>query len=635
MRAVWCRGRVGEGRFQVRPRVWYAGSKVLGDFRESCFRASSRMMRSFFLWFSVVCAVALSGEVRAAEAQQAPRVSETALWIADLNARWEKAYTERVVEPFKNGQKEARAQYEEQVRLGLADAEKVGDKSSVGVFREELERIKGEGWQIPSTDQDTTLAYLRMSRRFYRERLVELDRDWSGEENRLRLEFDAALVEGVRQLMARNLVEEVRRVQAARQALVSVWLPQVQKRYLEMRPVPAVQVENQTAPAKVRPVPVPQTDAGSRHALVDAVKWVLAGNGKLTVVKAGRKADLARVEDLPRGHVEFYSIELDREKFGRALLPGELRHLAQFRGVQSFELLKFQVGPDELSFLGGWRELRSLTLDGVTVNPQVGRWLSQCDQLQKLVVSHSQGLTAEFFRELAVGGAGLRVLDLTGSEMEDSAALEFSVHRKLVTLNVSETKLTAAIFPALSGLNNLRQLMLFDGPTPGLEQLSALPLEHLMLWKGGDSNFAAQAALLGVCFPKLDSLAFTGRGMLLVEDSEALVTHLKRLRHLSLGYYVTPVPGAAKVLSKLSHLEYFGCSSTGLGDQIFAELLEIRSLKKLNLGHTCVTDGFVSSLDAGKVKGLTGLNLRNTKVTQATVDELSKRIRTLKISLTL
>jgi hypothetical protein len=581
--------------------------------------------------FLVVCGVALQGVGRAEEVRPAKRGSETSAWLADLQARWESAYKKRVVEAFQNGLQEAKAQYDEQIRLGLADAERVGDKRDAGVFLEELERLKSEEWQMPVSDQDTTLAYLRMSRRIYRERLVELDRHWDAEVRRLRLEFDAALVEGARQLMARNLVEEVRRVQAERQALILVWAPRTKERYSGVRRVASVQAGSQAAPQQAGNAPVSQNPTGARRALVDAVRWVLAGKGKLTVLKAERKLDLERVEDLPLGRVEFVSVELDREKFGRALLPGELLHLAQFRGVQSFSLLKFQVGPEDLSFLAGWSQLRSLTLEGVTVNPQVGRWLSHCSQLRVLELRKSQGLTAEFFRELAAGISVLRSMDLEGSKMEDSVAVELAHQEKLATLSLLDTGLTAAIFPALSGLKNLRELRLCDGPLPGLERLIPLQLESFGPLNTSDPNFVGQIAVLGASFPKLRKLELSG-SKLSAEHAEALVTHLKQLRELSLGYSVVPVPGAAKALSKLRHLEQFICCASDLGDEVFTELLEIRSLKGLDLGHTGVTDACVRSVDSVKLKGLTSLNVRDTKVTQATVDELSKRFRNLKVS---
>ncbi len=557
--------------------------------------------------------------------QEGVRVSE---WLADLEQRFQTAFKERVVGRFQKERAQARVDYQEQVESGLADAERVQDKSSAAVFRAELEQLKREGWQMPVTDQDTTVEFLRVARRFYRDRLVEMDRAWESEVRQLLLEFDAALVQGARQLTARNLADEVRRVQAARQDLVSVWLPRMRDLHAGVRPVAVAPADERPSRELAVERGSAQPAAAARHELEKAVKWVLEGKGALTVMKAGKESNLERLEDLPRGRLEFPFIELDRLRFGRALLPGELRHLAHFRGVRSFSFLNFQVEPEELSFLAGWHQLQRVRLLGGRVNAQVGAWLSQCPELRELEVGHSEGLGADFFRELAAGAPKLSALNLGGSKMEDAVVQEFAAHKKLTNLHLGGTGLSPAIFPMMSGFRNLRQFTL-DVPISGLEPLSQLPLESFGFLSAEDQDFEVRLAHVGRCFPKLPSIILAGN-QLSIEQAEALVMHLKNLRGLDFSG-VQPAPGVARVLSKLNHLNTVVFRSPQVGDEHLEELLSIKGLKVLDLAHTGVSDEGIRKIHGGEVKGVKTLNLLHTRVTREAAEDLQKRVGNLSV----
>ena len=557
--------------------------------------------------------------------QEGGRVTE---WLADLEQRFQTAFKERVVERFQKESAQARIDYQERVESGLADAERMRDKSSAAVFRAELEQLKREGWQMPLTDQDTTVEFLRVARRFYRDRLVEMDRAWESEARQLRVEFDAALVQGARQLTARNLADEVRRVQAARQDLVSVWLPRMRDQYAGVRAVAAVPVGERPSRELAVERGGAQSAAAARHELEEAVKWVLEGKGALTVMKAGKKSNLERLEDLPQGRLEFPRIKLNRKTFGRPLLPGELRHLTHFRGVQSFKFLDFQVEPGELSFLAGWHQLQAVVLVGARVNAQVGAWLSQCPNLRELEVSHSEGLAADFFRELAAGAPKLSTLSLEASKMEDAVAQEIAVHKKLTSLRLNGTGLSPATFQMLSDFRSLKALTL-DIPHAGLEQLSRLPLESFGYLSTDDQEFEGRVAHLSRCLPKLTSIILAGK-QLSVEQAEVLVIHLKNLRGLDfVGVY--PVPGVAKVISRMNHLDTVVCRSSQVGDEHLEELLNINGLKVLDLAHTGVSDEGIRKIHGGALKGVKILNLLHTRVTREAAEGLQKRVGNLSV----
>ncbi|MEY5009643.1 MAG: hypothetical protein RLZZ253_782 [Verrucomicrobiota bacterium] len=527
--------------------------------------------------------------LRAEAVSEERRVSE---WLSDLEKRFEQVYRDRVVEQHRKGVVEAREMYLEQVQYGLSDAERVGDQRDASVFRQELEALKSEDWQMPSTDEDTTLEYLRRARRNYREMMVQLNRDWEMAARQVRVEFDAALVQGVRQLSARNLAHEVSRVQAARRDLMSVWMP----RMLSLRP-PALDA------AKIRGGDPGEgrERAGNRRALVAAVKWVLEGSGEVTIFHGGKTVTLERETALPQGRVDFLAVTLDRAKFGRPLFPGELQHLARFRSVRHLGLLGFDNAPEEFSFLSELRQLRRFVLRGGRVNARVGAWLSQCSQLCHLEITGCQGLTAEFFRELGTGLSHLRSLDLKNSALEDSVAQEIAVHNTLTELHLDHTGLSSKSLPALSGLRSLRELTLFEGPWEGLEHLKGLPLRSLR-----------KVAEIGRCFPKLQALGMAGKG-LTAEQARSLARHFKKCVKVDFSG-ILPDPGALKVLADLSHLEEVCFRSSRLGDDLLAEMMQIRNLKSLDLAHTGVTDSGLQGIADGRMRELIWLNLRQTRV---------------------
>jgi hypothetical protein len=564
--------------------------------------------------------VALLGVGVALRAEEVPEESRVSGWLSDLEKRFEQVYRDRVVEQHRKGVVEAREMYIEQVQYGLSDAERVGDQRDAAVFRQELEAFKSEDWQMPSTDEDTTLEYLRRARRNYREKMVQLNRDWEVAARQVRVEFDAALVQGVRQLSARNLAHEVSRVQAARRDLMSVWMP----RMLSLRP-PAMDAGKigggDAGEGRER--------AGNRRALIEAVKWVQEGSGEVTVFHGGKTVTLKRETALPLGRVDFLAVTLDRAKFGRPLFPGELQHLARFRSVRHLGLMGFDNAPEEFSFLSELRQLRRFVLRGGRVDARVGLWLSQCSQLGHLEITGCQGLTAEFFRELGTGLSHLRSLDLKNSSLKDSVAQEIAVLSTLTELQLDHTGLSSKSFPALSGLRSLRELTLFEGPWEGLEPLKGLPLRSFGRVSTEWVSFDKQLAEIGRCFPKLRSLGLTGK-VLTSGQVSSVARHLKRLVKLDFAG-VLPALDAAKALAELSHLEEVSFRSVRLGDDLLSEIAQIRNLKRLDLASTGVTDSGIQSIADGRMRELVLLNLRHTQVTPECVAELEIRFPRLTV----
>ena len=190
-------------------------------------RTDRRVAARFLPFFCSVFLTLLPSPCGAQEAPIKPVGASVTGWMAELKAGFEKAYRERVVDVYAAGLEEARREYAEQLQLALKEAERAGDKQTAVVFRQESERVAEESWRMPPDDQDTSMAVVRRARQIYREQVSELNRAWDEASRKLVSEFESTLVQGARQLTAKNLEREVRRVLECRRELVAVWLPRM------------------------------------------------------------------------------------------------------------------------------------------------------------------------------------------------------------------------------------------------------------------------------------------------------------------------------------------------------------------------------------------------------------------------
>ena len=589
----------------------------------------SRALQMFVQMFVVVCTTAFCAMVRAEESPAKTADASVTGWMAELKAGFEKAYRERVVDAYAVGVAEAKQEYAAQVQLALKDAERAGDKQVAVVFRQESERVAAESWRMQPDDQDTSLEILRRVRRIYRERVSELNRVWDEASRKLVLEFESALVQGAKQLTARNLEGEVRRVLACRQELVSVWLPRMWEIHRGERvSAPEAASEKGASPGDG----YPETGAPvSRKELEEAVKWVLNENGTIEVRQKGRMHFLQNVGDLPGGKVDFWCVKLTRPGFGRGLLPGELRQLSRFQSLIHLRVRGFDVAPEDWSFLAGLRQLQTLYITDSTLDARVGAWIGRCSDLRTLEVTACGGLSAEFFRGVAAGVPNLQHLRLARSQMDDTAGRELARFERLQFLAVDSTGLTPAGLPSWGGFRHLKHLYLFDGPWPreSLAGLSRNPMEGLGMLRSDSPEFAAQAALTAELFPKLKHLAIRGK-VLAPNDAEVLAEHFRGLEQLSLQVTETSVE-MARAIAKMHRLRKLDCRSPGLRDEVFQELLAIRGLRDLDVAGAPVSDRSVDAIQRAAANNLRELNIADTKISKETVAGLERRWKNLNI----
>jgi hypothetical protein len=550
-------------------------------------------------------------------------------WLSELKAGFEKAYRERVVDAYAAGVAEAKQDYLDQIQLALKEAERAGDKQAAVVFRQESERAAEETWRMPPDDQDTSLETLRRARRVYREKVPELNRAWDEASRKLASEFESALVQGAQRLAGRNLEGEVRRVLACRQELVSVWLPQMWEIHRGDRiSLPDGVGEKGAGPMDGYPemgAPV------SRKDLEETVKWVLSGSGRIHVRQNGRVQLLQKVGDLPKGKFEFFSVSLNRERFDRVLKPGEVRRLGQFRSLQQLYLGGFNLAAEDWHFFAGLRQLEILHLSQMRLDTWAAGWMAQCKKLRALELGDCEGLTPEFFRQIAAGVPGLKDLKLTRSRVPDEAGMELGGFERLEGLTVDGTGLTPAVLPAWTGLRALHSLVWSDGDWSRevLEALKRHPIEKMGFLDTSHPDFPAQVALLGELFPKLKALELKGK-KLSVPHALAIVENLRNLEGLNLQWVELNVE-AAKAVARLPHLRVLICRAPGLGDDVFKELLAIRGLNELDVAGTRVSDQSTEAIHRAGLNGLRVLTLVNTQVSKGAAASLERRVKGLSL----
>ncbi|MEY5011145.1 MAG: Internalin-A precursor, partial [Verrucomicrobiota bacterium] len=428
---------------------------------------------------------------------------------------------------------------------------------------------------------------------------------------------------------AKNLEGEVRRVLECRQELVAVWLPRMWEIHRGTRlSVPERGGGGETGAGLD---PAGKLPAVSRKELEETVKWVLGGGGRIHVRRNGQVQLIEKVGDLPTGKVDFWTVSLNGEKFGRAPNPGELRRLGQFRSVRQLYLGAFDLAPTDWSFLAGMRQLEILHFTGVRLDSGAAAWIARCKDLQNLELMNCGGLKADFFRVLAAGVPGLKVLSLSGSQVPDAAGMELGRLERLESLCVDATGLTPAVLPSWAGIRSLRSLILSGGAWPRevLEVLRRHPIEKLGCLDPDHAGFPAQLALIGELFPKLRNLEIRGK-FLSVDHAEALVNTLKNLEVLNLNW-VEPSVGAAKALAKLPHLRVLTCRAAGLGDEVFQELLAIRSLQELDVLGTQVSDQSTEAICRAGLNGLRAVNVAGTRVSKGAAASVERRVKGLNV----
>jgi hypothetical protein len=313
---------------------------------------------------------------------------------------------------------------------------------------------------------------------------------------------------------------------------------------------------------------------------------------------------------------------------GRPLIPGEMQKLAPLQGVESLKILNLNVPDPDLAFLERWRQLRNVCWQGGKVSNRLAQYLSNNAYLQSLDLKESSGVTAEFFRELAVGVQSLRRLYLKNCPLDNTVLDGIERHRKLEILVLDSTPLTQECLTQIASLAGLKELALPetawtpDNPV-GFAVLSRLKLERFKNLNPASADFEQRLKLLKNTFPQLKGLGLLGEN-LTIDQAEMVRRHMRSLVHLYL--YVLPAPGAAAVLEKMPKLDFLECRHGNLTDDLAIELLGMRNLTALDMAHTHISDACSDAIQRAADNGLKAFNAAHTPLTPKTALELKRKL---------
>jgi internalin A len=261
----------------------------------------------------------------------------------------------------------------------------------------------------------------------------------------------------------------------------------------------------------------PLTDAGLAH---------LRGSTELGSIVFGRNPRLTRsgFENLKSLH--------RLERLACDFLPltdDDLIPLGHLKSLVSMRTGSPRITDAGLSHLSGLVNLRDLHLDDAQVTGAGLRHLRRMTGLKALYLSRTHVETLEPMRELA----GLMVLSLDGTPIDDAGLGQARGLARLTLLNLDGTRVTDAGLARLANLPRLEVLSLgnTDVTGPGLARLAALPALNSLRLHGTRINDAGLAHLAGFTSLTILDLADTD----VTDAGLARLTGLKNLTNLRLG----------------------------------------------------------------------------------------------------
>lgn len=353
-----------------------------------------------------------------------------------------------------------------------------------------------------------------------------------------------------------------------------------------------------------------ETFSGRYTNTLDLSKWSKLRSLELTDTPEAKLATIARLSNLETlelsmnncsdrelkslaglSKLESFSLSLENQEGAKAKKPAsglassELSGtcLAEFKNCPQLSSLSISGIAHSSSYmkaLGQLGQLRNLTLTftsaSPSLSPQEAAYLSGLSRLEKAEIPMAEKKKAAVLKEIR-GWTSLKELDLDFEELCDSDLALLEQFPGLVRLKLQGNKLTDAGLEKIAGLRSLRILNLSENPIEGKElaRIFSIPdLQELYLNKTkitGQSLKQAKLASKVLQILELSGNKFSG------DELEAL--------------------------SGFSSLKRLGLAGTGINDE---------TLKHLSL------------------PGLELIQISSTEITEHGIEDLSKRIPTLK-----
>lgn len=295
-----------------------------------------------------------------------------------------------------------------------------------------------------------------------------------------------------------------------------------------------------------------------------------------------------------------------------------LASLAQLPALWVLDAPERLVGAD-LRHIAPLTQLRVLDLLNTDLTDEDLRALAPLTQLRRLVI-HGD-LSGRGFVHLGCAQT-LESLRLSGDDVDDEGVAALEGYTALRHLNLGATSVTRASFGVISGLPELRTLVLAGArgvDEYGLDQLANLPhlreldLGYTRVTHAGLHRFAFYPALRVLDLGETEEM-----------DGEGLrdLARISTLRELRLDRAEITDAGLVH-LAELSGLESLSLRTTALTDAGMEHIARMTSLEVLAITHTGVGDAGLATL--GALPSLRFLDVRNTDVTMAAVETFRRQ----------
>lgn len=395
-------------------------------------------------------------------------------------------------------------------------------------------------------------------------------------------------------------------------------------------PPPSVAGSPGNPPAQVTP-PVPNVQPGDQGKAIELLKWALASGGRGVIRMGTQYRDVPNVEQIPPPgdwHLVAIDCGFNMVPTGSPIPWDLLASQPQLEGF--FFKGEQKVEGRDLARLAPMASLARLQFDSVDSSNEALKELPALPSLKLLRLQRS-GFTGGSLPILRERAPQLEQLTLGRAPMTVEEAKELQHFAKLWELRLMDTRLTADLLGALSGVPDLRNLAFvncaFDFPAmPALERIRVLYVFNLNVTQAAKIDWIRSLS----AYPHLRSLTLM-RSNLKDEDLSA-IRSLQKLDYLDLTS--NPVSGTAVIdlassLPRLDNLVLASC--TGVTDAHLMRVGECRKLQRLDLRNTGITDAGLEALKLAP--GLQLIQLQGTKVSGAGAEALRRALPRCRIAL--
>lgn len=585
-----------------------------------------------------------------------PTESDTAKWLAGVDAQWQAAYQRDIVAPFEKANADLRQQYIAALDKNVAAASLATKLNEALVWRNEKVRV---GTQAPhdAPNDPTAPAALLQLRDTWRKNFGKVDQDRLTRAKALQVRYDALLDQNQKALTQRQRLDEAQLLKTRRDEITRDWLK------------PAL---GGAAPVVAAPAALAVGKLKGR----DALDYLLAGHWRVVVEELGKRVIITSPEKIPHGPFEITELLTpDKvEKDAKPLTDDDLAKLGPMRGLRKFELRGAPITGAGLGFLATADDLTDMVVDTLTLTDAVYSAIAGNRKVKRLTLRGGKDFTLARLAELPCISE-LQYLDVraVGSFIPPAILVKA---RNMQQMFIERPAISADQLTALASLPDLARLSFNNCqslPATGWKTLERTKLEHLNFQNsplvGIDLSFIAAmrklesieidpadapqlARVTGA--PALRSVALSPARPGTDAALTAIATAFPRLESLVIGRASQPFTAVGiRALAKLSKLASVTFTSPKVTDEQLAAIAEFPAMETLRMGGAGITNEQVALLAKSKslavlflngtpltadaieplktLRGLRELDIRDTEIPPAATAELRKALPKCKI----